>query len=457
MSESPTQKITEGTALPTDENEVAKKVQASPSLNRFALMQALDAEIEAELTAAMGDMDPGSLLEPLGEANRKVSAAVKGTRGAPGLRKGMVIAIGRDAVFVDVGGRSQGVLPLEQFSEGPPPLGSEMEVIIEGYDFDNGLLLLNRKGAAKTVDWSTVVEGMVVEARVTGTNKAGLEVDVNGIRGFMPISQIELFRVEDLGTYLNQRLRCIVTEVSPAERNLVVSRRTLLVQEREEQRQKLLAELAPGQIRCGIVRTVKPFGAFIDLGGVDGLLPVSEINWARVEKPEDFLQVGQRVDVQVMRVDPQNQKITLSMKQLQTSPWEAAADKYAVGATVSGKVTRISEYGAFVQVEPGLEGLIHISELSTKRVGKVTEVLKTGQEVRVQILKFEPALRRLSLSLKALQNQAEEAARTAQQAAAVAAPAAEPPPKPIKRPTNLKGGLGSSSGSGGLFGGLKPS
>jgi small subunit ribosomal protein S1 len=456
MSEPPAQKVTEASASPTGQPESEEKLQASSALKGIALKQALDAEIEAELAAALGDMDAATLLGPLEGTSRKVPTGGKGSQNAPGHRKGTVVAIGRDGVFVDVGGRSQGVLPLEQFHEGPPSVGAELEVNIEGYDPENGLLILNRKGAVQTVDWSTVAEGMVVEARVTGSNKAGLEVDVNGIRGFMPISQIELFRVEDLGPYLNQRLLCIVTEASPAERNLVVSRRALLAQEREEQKQKLLTELAPGQIRSGVVRTIKPFGAFIDLGGVDGLLPASEISWARVEKPEDLLQVGQRVDVQVVRIDPQTHKITLSMKQLQTSPWEAAADRYAVGATVSGIVTRITEYGAFVQIEPGLEGLIHISELSTKRVGKVTEVLKAGQQVMVQVLKFEPAQRRLSLSLKALQRQAEEAAKAVQEAAAAAAEEAAPPRKPVRRLTNLKGGLGSGGGSGGLFGGPKP-
>jgi small subunit ribosomal protein S1 len=421
-------------------------------LKGVALKQALDAEIEAELAAALGDVDSKELLGPVG---RGIKPAAEAKPAPGGRKKGTVISVGRDGVFLDVGGRSQGVLPLEQFPDGPPALGAEIEVSIEGYDGENGLLILNRKGAAQAVDWSTVAEGMIVEARVTGQNKAGLEVDVNGIRGFMPISQIELFRVEDLGPYVNQKLTCMVTEASPSERNLVVSRRALLAQEREEQKKKLMAELMPGQIRSGVVRNLKPFGAFIDLGGVDGLLPVGEMSWARIEKPEDLLQIGQRVDVQVLRIDPDTQKITLGMKQLQTSPWDIAGEKYAVGMTVSGKVTRVTEFGAFVQLEPGLEGLVHISELSTKRIGKVTEVLKPDQEVTVQILKVEPAQRRLSLSLKALQRQAEEAAQAAKEAAEAETQANAPPPKPIKRLSNLKGGLGGGGG-GGLFGGPRP-
>lgn len=433
-------------AVPTE------KPAPPPVLKGVALKQALDAEIEAELAAAFGDVDSKELLGPVGGGVKPAAEA----KPAPGGRKkGTVISVGRDGVFLDVGGRSQGVLPLEQFPDGPPAIGTEVEVSIEGYDGENGLLVLNRKGAAQTVDWSTVAEGMIVEARVTGHNKAGLEVDVNGIRGFLPISQIELFRVEDLGPYVNQKLTCVVTEATPSERNLVVSRRVLLAQEREEQKKKLMAELLPGQIRSGVVRNLKPFGAFIDLGGVDGLLPVGEMSWARIEKPEDLLQIGQRVDVQVLRIDPDTQKLTLGMKQLQTSPWDAAGEKYGVGMTVSGKVTRVTEFGAFVQLEPGIEGLVHISELSTKRIGKVTEVMKPGQEVTVQILKVEPAQRRLSLSLKALQRQAEEAALAAKEAAEAAAEANAPPPKPIKRQTNLKGGLGGG-GAGGLFGGPRP-
>src|SRR5262249_35196815 len=161
--------------------------------------------------------------------------------------------------------------------EGVPPPGTEVEVTIEGYDEANGLLLLTRKGAAVHADWSTVQIGMTVEARVTGTNKGGLAVDVNGIRGFMPISQIDLFRVEHPEEYVNQRLRCMVAEVNPEERNLVVSRRALLEREREEAREKLWAELAEGQVRQGVVRSVKDFGAFVDIGGVDGLVHVSEM------------------------------------------------------------------------------------------------------------------------------------------------------------------------------------
>src|SRR5438445_4865520 len=288
-----------------------------------------------------------------------------------------------------------------QFPEGPPTVGTEVEVHIERYDEANGLLLLSRKGAAVDADWSSVAEGMIVEARVTATNKGGLSVDVNGIRGFMPISQIDLYRVEDTEQYVNQRLRCLVTEVNPAERNLVVSRRALLEQEREEAREKLWQELAEGQIRSGIVRSVRDFGAFVDLGGVDGLLHISEMSWSRVEKADAVVQPGQSIKVVVLKIDRERRKVSLGMKQLVASPWDNVAETYPPNHIVAGKVTRLAQFGAFVELEPGVEGLIHISELSPSRVRRVADVVQAGQEVQVMVVGVDPAQRRISLSLKA--------------------------------------------------------
>src|SRR5262249_30413750 len=202
---------------------------------------------------------------------------------------------------------------------------------IEGYHAD-GVLLLSRGGAAVEADWSTVAVGMLVEARVTGVNKGGLSVEVNGIRGFMPISQVEGFRVEDLNPYLNQKLKCLVAEVDREERNLVVSRRGLIEQERAAARQSLWVELAENQVREVIVRPVKPFGAFVDLGGVDGLLPTGEMSWTKVANPEDVVKPGQKVRVIILRIDREQQKVTLGLRQLSDSPWDSAMMNYPPGA-----------------------------------------------------------------------------------------------------------------------------
>ena len=323
---------------------------------------------------------------------------------------------------------------MTQFPEGAPAVGSEVEVSIEGYDPANGLLLLSRKGAAVAADWSSVAAGMIVEARVTATNKGGLSVDVNGIRGFMPISQIDLYRVEDAEQFVNQRLRCAVVEVNPAERNLVVSRRALLEKEREEARDKLWQELAEGQVRSGVVRSVRDFGAFVDLGGVDGLLHISEMSWIRVQDPTQVVQPGQTVKVVVLKVDHDGRKVGLGLKQLTPSPWDNVEAKYPAKHIVAGKVTRLMDFGAFVELEPGVEGLIHVSELSPQRVRRVSDVIQPGQEVQVMVLRTDPGQRKISLSLKAA------APMEAETPAGEEEEVEGKPPRP--RTTPLRGGLG---------------
>jgi small subunit ribosomal protein S1 len=394
----------------------------------------LDAEIAGELEAAMAGFSEKELLV---EEPRKAKGQEAGPAPSP-RKKGKVMAIHGPDVFIDIpGGRSQGVLPILQFPEGTPPIGTEVDVHIEGYDSANGLLLLSRKGAAMQADWSSVAEGMTVEARVISTNKGGLEVDINGIRGFMPISQIEMFRVENVETYVNQRVLCLVTEVDPVERNLVVSHRALLEREREESAAKLWVELAEGQIREGIVRSVRDFGAFVDLGGADGLLHVSEMSWNRVQDPTTVVQPGQRVKVAVLKVDREKRKISLGLKQLQASPWDDVDLRFPHSTVVTGKVTRLMDFGAFVELEPGLEGLIHVSELAPQRVYRVADIVKEGQEVRVMILSIDKEKRRISLSLKAaLPREEPNAEEPEEEEEEIEVK----PPRP--RTTPLRGGLG---------------
>ena len=255
------------------------------------------------------------------------------------------------------------------------------------------------KGAAIEASWENLREGVIVEARVTKVIKGGLEVDVDGIRGFMPISQIDLSRVEDAAAYVNQKFKAIVTEANQREKNLVVSRRDLLEQERAEQREKTWAELEVGQVREGTVRSIKDFGAFVDLGGVDGLLPIGEMSWSRIQKVDDLVKTGDKVQVKVIKIDPVARKLTLGLKQLTPSPWEKVESEYPRGLMITGKVTKLMEFGAFVELEPGIEGLIHISELSPNRVRRVADIVQAGQEVEVRILKVEPGLKRIALSL----------------------------------------------------------
>lgn len=408
----------------------------------------LDADIEAELAAAMGSMDVTAAL-----GNAETQQKPVGTAAAvslPGGRKrGTVVSIHGKDVFVDVpGGRSQGVLPILQFEGKPPKVGDTVEFSIERYDAANGLLVLTMTGAAQQVsDWSSVALHMIVECKVTGVNKnrTGLLVEVSGIKGFMPISQIDLGRVEDPDQFINQTLKAEVIELDRAERNLILSRKALQEREREAQREKFWAEIEVGQTRTGTVRNLQPFGAFVDLGAADGLIPVSEMAWKRINHPNEVLTIGQRVEVVVKRLDPDARRISLSLKQLLANPWDAFAANNRPGARIKGTVTRITEFGAFVELAPGIEGLIHISELSTDRVRRVRDVVTEGQEVEVQILNLDPEAKRIALSLKTLQAGAEaaqEAAEDAEQEADRAAAAERLANRPIN--PNLRGGIGSA-------------
>ena len=347
-------------------------------------------------------------------------------------RRARVISVRKEDVFVELGVKSQGLIPLKQFEGTPPKPGDEIEVVVDRYDAEEGLLLLSLPLAPRQADWSNVAEGMIVDARVTAVNKGGLAVDVNGIRGFIPASQVDLVHVPDLEPLVGQKLRCVVAEARASERNLVLSRRALLEREREELRKKTWEELAEGQVRTGVVRSVKDFGAFVDLGGVDGLIPVREMSWARVENPAELVQPGQQVTCVVLKVDRDARKISLGLKQLKPSPWQGVELRYAPPSVVPGKVTRVVDFGAFVKLEPGVEGLIHISELATHRVRRAADVVKPGQEVQVRVRAVSENDHKISLSLKAVAAPEPDEPE----------PEDEPPrPAPARPSKPLRGGL----------------
>ena len=419
-----------------------KRTAGDPRAAEVALKRQWDADLEAELEAALSGFDPKSFETPSQRRPRSERvpnpAEERGQEGRPGQRTGTVIGVRGKSLFVDLGGKSEGVLPIEQLegAEIPAP-GSSIDVIVDRFDPDEGVQILRLKGAAVEASWETVRRGVVVEARATKVVKGGLEVDVDGIRGFMPISQIDLSRVEDASAYLNQRFKAIVTEANQRERNLVISRRDLLEQERAELREKTWATLQEGQEREGVVRSVKDFGAFVDLGGVDGLLPIGEMSWSRVSKVEDLIRIGDKVKVKILKIDPTARKLTLGLKQLTPSPWENVPEKYLRGTMIKGKVTRTMEFGAFVELEPGVEGLVHISELSPTRVRRVADIVQPGQEVEVRILKVEPEAKKISLSLLPDPRKAGMAPEEEEGEEDETPPA----PKP-ERKVPLKGGLG---------------
>ncbi len=390
----------------------------------------LDAEMEAELQAAFGGIEES--LDTF-KTERPVREAA-----TPG-KKGVVFRIHNGDVFVELpGGRTQGILTKDQFPEGLPEIGTELEIKIERFDNANGLLVLSRLGkAVGDADWSSLSLGMVVEAKVTGVKASGLEVMVNSCRGWLPASQVDLNRTFDLSLFADQKLTCEVIEVDALDKNLIVSRRVLLERQREIEGAKLWGDLAVDQIRKGTVRSIQSFGAFVDIGGADALLPISQISWKRITNIADVLHPGQSVEVKILTLDPETKKISVGLKQLVSSPWQTLSERFRPGTIVTGKVSRTEEFGAFVELEPEIEGLVHISELAKGKVRRTTEVVKTGDEVKVMILTIEPESRRVSLSIKA----AIEEADPVEVEEVISPPVPVKPSKP--RTTPLRGGNGN--------------
>lgn len=436
------------TALGAEIDQLREQVQDSVQIlakdatrELFNRRAGLPPDLEAEFEKALENVAVDDLIT-------ETSARVKTGLLEPESRHvGKVLAVRGENVFIELGLREQGVVPLKLFRE-PPEVGQSVEVRVVRFVPEEGVYeLVLPAAAADVADWADLAEGMMVEARVTGVNQGGLECEVNRIRGFIPISQIDLFRVEKPEEYVGQVFTCVVLEADPQRKNLVLSRRAVLEREREQAQRLLWDSLAPGQIREGVVRRLTEFGAFVDLGGVDGLLHISQIAWGRIKHPGEVLREGQTIKVRIDKVDRENRRISLGYRDLLYNPWEDADKKYVPQSLWKGRVTRIMDFGAFVELEPGIEGLVHISELSLKRVSRVSDVVKVGDEVDVMVLSFDPQEKKLSLSIRAaLKLKEAEAAPAPAQPETAPAETAEstPPPVPKKQkpPKPLKGGLG---------------
>ncbi len=402
-------------------------------------VQRLSADIQREVDEALAGVSLDDLLSG-GEAASEDAELKLDTR-----YPGKVVKVDREYVFFTLPGFHEGAVPSRQFEE-LPEIGAALEVNVTGFKPDERLYELTIPGATVDVgDWSDLEEGMVVEVKVTGHNTGGLECEVNGIRGFMPISQIALYRVENLDEFVDQKFPVIVTEANPARRNLVVSRRALLEREQAEAREKLLQTLEVGQEHEGVVRNLRDFGAFVDLGGVDGLIHISKLSWDRVSHPSDVLEEGQRIKVKIDKIDADSGKISLTYRDLLEQPWDKAEAKYPPNSIVTGTVSKIMPFGAFVRIAAGVEGLVHISELAHHRVTRVDTVVQEGQEVNVKILSVDETAQKISLSLKAVQAPPAEAEKGAEgEATEDAVAAARPEVRRSSKP--LKGGLDKPTG-----------
>jgi small subunit ribosomal protein S1 len=394
-------------------------------------------ELEAEVEAALGGLSLDQIVaaDIKTDANRLESGSQ---------HRAQVVDLHGDDVFFSLGGKNQGLASVRNFAEPPKP-GDMIDVIVTGYSSEDNLYLLSVPGGGVVAaSWTDIAEGSMVEARVTGANTGGLECEVGSIRGFIPISQISLYRTENAADYVGQKLVCIVTESNERRGNLVLSRRAVLEREKEESKKAILAELEPGQMREGTIRKIHDFGAFVDLGGVDGLIHVSQLAWERVKHPSEVVQEGQKVRVRVERIDEATGKISLSLKNPEEHPWMNIEQRFPVGTTVKGPVSRIAQFGAFVKLAPGVEGLIHISELAHHKVYKVENVVKEGEEVECKVLEVDAEAQRIGLSLKAAIAKPEKSSEGDKEKVE-----AEEPPRELavpKRSGPLKGGIKRRSG-----------
>ena len=323
--------------------------------------------------------------------------------------KGRVISIENDAALIDVGLKSEGRVPLKEFAAGGQEpeihVGDIVEVFLERMEDKNGEASLSREKARREEAWTQLEKSFQANERVTGRIfgrvKGGFTVDLDGAVAFLPGSQVDIRPVRDIGPLLGSDQPFQILKMDRSRGNIVVSRRAVLEESRAEQRSELVASLKEGQILTGVVKNITDYGAFVDLGGVDGLLHVTDIAWRRINHPSEALHIGQSVKVQVIRFNPETQRISLGMKQLEADPWEGVELKYPSGAKFKGRVTNITDYGAFVELEPGVEGLVHVSEMSwTKKNVHPGKIVSTSQEVEVMVLDVDPQKRRISLGLK---------------------------------------------------------
>ena len=367
-----------------------------------------DHEIDSAFESAVSDiLDPADLIDLIStEQDYEVNKIVDGR----------VIRVEEDCVLVDVGFKSEGTIPRHEWDEheDPPSVGDIVKVLIEEMEDELGLaddpygmVSLSRRKAQKLIEWDNVMnsvsEGQVVTGAVTRKIKGGLLVDI-GVNVFLPASQVDIRRPPDIGDFIGRIVQCEVLKIDEARRNIVVSRRSLIEKQRKEDRERLLEELEEGQIRGGIVKNIAEFGAFVDLGGIDGLLHITDMSWERINHPSEMVALDQELDVVILNIDRDKQKIALGLKQKQKNPWDTVVDKYPKSSVHHGQVVNVMSYGAFVKLEPGIEGLVHISEMSwTKRINHPNELVNIGDEIDVVILGVDPEGQQLSLGMKQTQ------------------------------------------------------
>jgi small subunit ribosomal protein S1 len=357
----------------------------------------LDAQLEQEFNDAITDWV--SKDTTVYETNKIVAGKVREIRG--------------EDVLIDIGYKSEGVVKIDEWKEegveppAYPKVGDTVQVLLETVEDENGVISLSYRKAKRQKEWEAILakhrEGDRVKGLVTRKIKGGLLVNI-GVNVFLPASQVDIRRPPDIGDYINKEIECMILKIDEVRRNIVVSRRKLLEEDRARLKRELLSTIESGQTRKGIVKNIAEFGAFVDLGGIDGLLHITDIAWYRVQDPRDMVKIDQELEVYILNVDKEKEKIALSLKHKTPSPWQNIEAKYPVGSKHTGEVVNIMTYGAFVKLEPGIEGLVHISEMSwTRRINDPKELVKVGDQIEVMVLNINRDKQEISLGMKQCQ------------------------------------------------------
>jgi small subunit ribosomal protein S1 len=402
----------------------------------------IDDALDAEISEALGGMSIDDLVgEP---AAPSVNISSDGRR----TRTGTIVGIHEREAMVEFGPKSQGICPLSQFEE-PPAKGSTHEFVVERFDPFDGVLVVSLPGAVQKADWGSLEIGQIIEARCVGMNRGGLEMEVDSHKGFMPAGQVDLRHLPDISVLIGEKFPCKVIELKKHKNRLVLSRKAVLIAERETNREKLMETLAVGQVLKATVTSIQSYGAFADLGGIDGLIHVSHIAHERIKHPDEVLKVGDLVEVEVLKIDNEATppRIALGRKQVLGNPMASSYDSIEADSEMTGTVTKTTDFGAFVEIAPGVEGLVHISQLSHERVPNVEHVVKKGEVIQVKVLSIDADRQRISLSMKALTEAPKREPRPGRggRDEPIASRADDPEMRKLKArfsSNDLKGGLG---------------
>ena len=353
--------------------------------------------IELEVEKIMTDPAVEDLQKVIDESVREFESGT--------ILKGRVVNVIADEVIMDVGYKSEGLIPLSEFDDAKEPtVGSEFEVLLDALEDDSGIILLSKRKADRIRSWQKIIaehsEGDIVTGRVMRKIKGGLLVDI-GVPVFLPASQVDIRRPGDIAAYIGREVTCKILKIDQSRHNIVVSRRKLIEEKRAKMKEKLMAEIEIGELRKGVVKNITDFGAFVDLGGIDGLLHITDMSWGRVSHPSEAVAVDQEIEVRILNVDQEKERIALGLKQKTENPWLKVPEKYPVESRVKGEVVNVTNYGAFVKLEEGVEGLVHVSEMSwTRRINHPSEVVAIGDVVEIVVLGINEEKQEISLGMK---------------------------------------------------------